>query len=299
MQLPEKKQGDLLVLAQSLLSALFPIATVASYKNLTPLVSLMYSSVFTALVFIIIYLFRPQWEEFKKPGVIKELFLVSLLIGVGFYGLYFFGLSKTSPGNASIIALMEIFFSYLFFHVWRKEEMDFRHIVGGLLMVLGAATVLFNKATEFKIGDLFVLVATTLPPLGNYFQQKLRKRVSTNTILIGRSVLTLPFLLLLCLLLREDLSWQTAKGSLWFLVINGAVFLGFTKILWLEGIHRISVTKANIISSISPVLTIFFAAAFLKQMPTFWQLFSFVPMALGLWMLIGQKPAAEAEMENV
>lgn len=298
MNLSSTQKGDLLVFSQSLLSALFPIATIVTYRNLTPLGSLAYSSVFTALVFFIIYLFRPQWREFLQPGVLKELIFVSLLIGVGFYGLYFYGLSKTTAGNASIIALMEIFFSYLFFHVWRKEEMDYRHVAGGLLMLFGALTVLFNKATDFQIGDIYVLAATALPPLGNYFQQKLRKRVSTETVLLGRSVLSLPFLLVLCIVLGEKLSWTAAQSSVWFLFLNGAVFLGLTKILWLEGIHRISVTKANIISSASPVLTLFFSAIFLKQPPTFWQLLSFIPMAAGLWLLIGQKPATEAEMEN-
>ncbi len=166
MNFSSTQKGDLLVFSQSLLSALFPIATVVTYRSLAPLASLAYSSVFTALVFAVIYSFRPQWREFLQPGVFKELLFVSLLIGVGFYGLYFYGLSKTTAGNASIIALMEIFFSYLFFHVWRKEEMDYRHIAGGLLMLFGAMAVLFNKAMQFQVGDVYVLAATALPPLG-------------------------------------------------------------------------------------------------------------------------------------
>ncbi len=299
MNLSKTKQGDLLIVIQAFLSSFFPIVAVLSYKSVSPMVSLFYSSFFTAGVFLLLYCFRPKWRELLIPGVIKELLYVALIIGVGYYGLFFWGLKYTSAGNASLIALMEIFYSFIFFHVFRKEQLDAGHITGGLLMLLGAVMVLFNKVSSFRVGDLIVLVAAALPPLGNYYQQKLRKKVSSETVLFGRSMLTLPFLGILAFAFRENLSPAIVSGNFWFLLLNGTIFLGISKIFWLEGIHRISVTKANIISSVSPAFTLLLAVYFLKQYPNWWQLLAFIPLGLGLWMLTKTKPVAEAEMENV
>ncbi len=297
MNFSKSRQGDWYILAQSLLSAFFPIVAVVSYKSITPLVALFYSSVFTAAVFFLWFLAKPKWREFWQKQVLQELLLVALLIGVGYYGLYFLGLKYTTAGNASLIALMEIFYSYLFFHIWKKEEFDAGHIAGGLLMLVGAVMVLFNKVSGFRLGDLIILVAAALPPLGNYYQQKLRKKVSSETILFGRSILTLPFLFLLAWVFKENLSWKVAEHSMWFLILNGTIFLGISKIFWLEGIHRISVTKANIVSSVSPAFTLLLAAVFLKQHPSVLQILAFLPLGAGLWLLTARKTLAEAELE--
>ena len=299
MSLSRTRQGDLLVLIQAVLYASFPIAAVASYKTITPFHSLFYSSVFTAGLFFLLFCFRPKWREFLIPGVFKELLLVSLFIGVGFYGLFFLALKYTTAGNASLIALMEIFYNYLFFHVWKKEHLDKGHITGGLLMLLGVVMVLFNEVSTPKIGDIIILFAAMLPPLGNYYQQKLRKKVSTQTVLFGRSILTLPFLALFVPIFGESLAPSVDKGVWIFLLLNGVVFLGISKIFWLEGIHRISVTKASILGSISPAFTLLLAAFFLKQPPNFWQILAFLPLGIGLWFLTSKKTIDEAEMESI
>ncbi len=299
MNLSKTTQGDLLILIQAFLSSFFPIVAVLSYKSVSPMVSLFYSSLFTAGVFLLLFCFRPKWRELFLPGVLKELFFVALIIGVGYYGLFFFGLKYTTAGNASLIAMMEIFFSYVFFYVLRKEKLDAGHITGGLLMILGAVLVLFNKTSAFRLGDLIILLASAFPALGNYYQQKLRKKISTETVLFGRSMLTLPFLAILAFAFKENLSPAIISGNFWFLFLNGAIFLGISKIFWLEGIHRISVTKANIISSVSPAFTLLLAAFILKQYPNWWQLLAFAPLGIGLWLLTKTNSVEEAEMENV
>ena len=73
-------------------------------------------------------------------------------------------------------------------------------------MLIGAVIILFPKSgLSFHAGDWIILVASAFPPLGNYFQQKLRKEVSSETILFVRSCLSFPFFFLLAYLLRENL----------------------------------------------------------------------------------------------
>ncbi len=70
-----------------------------------------------------------------------------------------------------------------------------------------------------------------------------------------------------------------------FLLANGVLIFGVSKILWLEGISRISVTKALALGSLAPLFTLFIAWIVLKQAPTAWQIASLAPFFLGVLLL--------------
>ena len=86
-------------------------------------------------------------------------------------------------------------------------------------------------------------------------------------------------------LLQAQASLADLRISLPYLIVNGILLLGLAKIFWIEGIHRISVTKATALSSITPLLTLLFAWIILNQAPTVWQLTSLVPLLLGVLLL--------------
>lgn len=172
--------------------------------------------------------------------------------------MYFLGLEYSSAGNAVIALQMQIFFSFLYFNIWKKEKLDFQHILGIIIMLIAALILLFPKHEGFQIGDLFVVVAVMFPPIGNCFQQKARKKVGSETIMFLRSVISFPFILLLAWSFGSIDPFEKVMDSLPLLMINGFVILGFSKILWIEGIHRISVTKAVSLESVAPFFTLFF-----------------------------------------
>lgn len=284
-QISEHRLGDFYVYLSSILWAIFPIITVLTYSTLEPLPSLALSTFFATLFFVVIVTIRKKWHEVWNIPALRDIFYVTMFIGVGFYVFIFMALKYTSAGNVSLVALLEILFSYIFFSVWKKEEYTLRHIGGSLLMIAGAVIVLLPNATTFNIGDFFVVIATMLAPIGNYFQRRARKQVSSETIMLVRSTLTVPIILVLALVLGQALRVSDAMGSLWFLLVNGILLLGLSKILWIEAIHRVSITRANALSSISPALTLLFAYLFLGQPPTMFQLTSFVPLVAGLYLL--------------
>ena len=166
--------------------------------------------------------------------------------------------------------------------------------MGSLLMVAGAATVVFGKTTGLNHGDFLILLACMAAPVGNYYQQKLRKVISSEAILFGRNLITLPFMLVLAWLFREKLSLLQFQQSFWFLLVSGFLLLGLSKLLWIEGIHRISVTKAVALESAGPLFTLFFAYLFLHQKPTSLQLLAFIPLAAGLLLLTYKKSSPVA-----
>lgn len=286
MSFSETRKGEFYILGEAVLWAFFPIVTIITYRAFSPMASLALGTLLAGAFFGAVMLARGRQREILNPKIYKQIFLVAFFIGWLFYGLFYLGLKHTTPGNAGIIALMEMFFSYLLFNVWRKESFSVGHTLGAGLMLVGALVILFPKqGLALHSGDFLVLAASACSPIGNLYQQKLRKTVSSETILFLRSVLTFPFFLLLAFVLGPGIAWRADHGTWLWLLFNGVLVLGLSKIFWVEGIHRISVTKAAALAAITPALTLLLAFVFLHQAPTVWQLLALGPMAAGLWLL--------------
>lgn len=284
----QERQGELFILAGASLWGLFPIITILSLNRLEPLTSLAWSTLCATVFFAIMISFRKRWREITNPTALKFILLNALFIGVLLYGFIFYGLQNTSAGNAAIIGQTEVFFSYIFFHLWRRDFIPPAHIIGAVLVLLGAVIVLSPSFTNLQIGDLFILIGLFFAPFGNFFQQRARKLVSSETIMFGRSAISVPVLFVGALLLGEHSGSTDLKYSFVYIGINGLFLLGLSKIFWIEAIHRISVTKANALSCINPLFTLFFAWLILHDTPTSWQLLSFIPMSVGV-LLLGTK----------
>lgn len=285
MSISEERKGDVAILIGGLLWGLFPIITVLSYRSIKPLTALAYSTLFSTIFFVVMLTIRGKWHELKRTDAWADIILTTLFIGILFYAFIFTGLKYTSPGNVSLIGLLEVFFSYLLFNVWRREYFSSSHIIGSLLMVFGAGILFFPQVDGLNKGDIFIVLSTIVAPFGNLFQQRARKKVSSETIMFGRSFLTTVSIFLIIQLFDEQAKIGEVRQGILFLIMNGVLLLGLSKILWIEGIHRISVTKANALSSITPLFTLIFAYIFLKQVPTIWQVVAFGPLFAGLILL--------------
>lgn len=288
----EKKErvGEFYILAAGLLWGLFPVITILTYNTLSPLVVLGWSQILAGILFGVVLTVRGTWIDVVNTRALKDMFLATLFTGILFYLLFFFGLMHTSAGNAGIIALAEIFFSFLLFNVFRKEAFPLVHALGAVAMLGGALIVLSPNLSSFHKGDIFILFATMIAPFGNFFQRRARTLVSTESVLFVRSLVAGCVVLVIAYFIgAEPFNVPFSMSVLALLLINGIVLMGFTKVLWLEAIHRISVTKANALSSVSPVMTLLFAYLLLKESPTEVQLLAIIPMSAGIYLLSRNK----------
>src|SRR3989338_5770078 len=241
----KERAGELFIFSEGATWGLFPVITVLSFKAVPSMISLALSTFFSSIFFLLIVLFRGKLHELKNILLWKYVLGIVLFIGVLFYAFYFWGLTKTTPGNAGLIGLFEIFTSYLLFNLIRKEHFSFESKIGATLMVLGAIIVLAPNFSSVNFGDLFILIATFCAPLGNLFQQKAKTIAYTEAILFLRSIIATPIIFLLAYAFEQHLVMSEVKESFLFLILNGLIILGLSKMFWLEGIARISVTKAN------------------------------------------------------
>jgi len=271
----------------SFFGAAAPVVAVLTYGTLPSLVSLAACLVPAVIFLAVVITVRKRWKEVFNPKLVPYIAGIVFFIGVLYYGIWYVGLSLTTPGNVSIITLSEVLTSFLFFNIFRKELFSRSYMLGAFLMLLGAGIVLFSNYDGTHRGDILIFVATLFPPIGNYFQQKARDIASSETILFLRNLFTIPVIVALALLLGMPIVLGDIYKMWPLLVLNGVLVFGISKVLWVEAIHRISVTKASALASLAPLLTMLFAWILLKQEPTIWQLASFVPFFLGVLLLTG------------
>ena len=285
MALSRERVGEMYITLEALLWGAFPVLTVLSQHRLAPLWSLAFSTLCAAFFFAALVGIRRHWHELRNRTALRDTLVMTLLLGVVYYVLFFVGLKYTSAGNASIIALTETLFSFLFFHVWRKEHIPVAHILGACLMLLGAAVVLYPNTKEVRMGDFLILAAGMVAPLGNLYTQRARKAISSETIMWVRNALSAPIIFIFAYVGQPSFSAVDFTASIPFLLANGILVFGLSKFLWVEGIHRMSVTKANAISGLSPLVALVLSWLWLGMPPTGAQLASFLPLFVGMILL--------------
>ena len=280
-----EKKGELYMFTSAFLWSFFPIITVLTYHKVPSLIALGWDTFFSAIFFLVLVAVRNRWHEFNSRYFWKYMFGTSIIIGVLFYGFYFIGLSKTTPGNATIIALTEVLTSFIFFNIYKKEIFSKSHIFGAVLMILGALFVLVPGYSGAHLGDFLVLLATIVAPLGNYFQRKARTVASAESMMFARCIISVPFIFILAKVLGMHSVPGGVYSTLPYLILAGVAFFGLSKYLWIEAIHRISITKASALASLTPLLTLLLAWLILHQVPTVWQVASLVPFIVGTLLL--------------
>lgn len=281
----EKKKGEWLVFWNNFLWSFFPIFVVLSLSQMTGLVSLAWSTVYATIFFFFLMIYRKSWHFLKSGTFWRDAFLVALFNSILFYGLYYWGLEYTTPGNASLISRFEILTSFLYFSLFHHERISKDHGIGMFLMIIGGLMVVFHDFSRLNPGDLFILLATISGPIGNYFQQKIRKISSVESMLFARYLISIPFTFLIAFGLNQKLGFSPSWNIFSLLFFNGFVILGLAQIFWVEAIHRITATKAIALSSAGPLMTIALAWLILRQVPTLPQLLAFIPLSLGVLFL--------------
>jgi len=284
-----EREGELFTVASAVLWGLFPILTILSFASLDPLRSLGWSTLFAGGFFAFLLTIRKGWNQLRRTQAWADI-LATTLWSTIYYFLVFWALQTTSAGNESIIALSEVFFSFLFFNIWRKEHISITHILGAVCTVVGAIIVLSPNVQVFNRGDMFVLLASAIAPFINFFQKRARKNVSSEAILFVRNTITGVTALALGVIIGRQVFGPEVQSALLVLGINGVIIFGLTKLFWLESIHRISVTKANALSCIAPFVTLLASWLLLGSAPTVWQLSAIVPMCLGVVLLGFRSP---------
>ena len=296
-RLSEQRKGELLAVAEITIWGFFPIVLSPKVNRISPLYTGAAATLLAVIPFALRMTAGKKWYELKERKAWLPMFLAGLLIGSCYYSLIFIALPRTSPANASLLLLMEIFFSVVFLAPVRGERLSARKTLGALFMLVGAGIVLAPEHYVFNSGDLLILLACAVAPLGNLSSKTARGLVSSDTILFIRSAIGGTFLLVLAWFLEPPPAKAELSHSLAFLIVNGFLMMGLSKILWLEAIHRIPIPKAVSIMALTPFVTIAAAVLLLDESLTVRQGAACLPIVVGM-LLLTQNDSAGARAEE-
>jgi drug/metabolite transporter (DMT)-like permease len=283
-------RGEFYALLGALLWSLFPIITTLALGVLSPLQAIAICSLLSAVFFAIVLTLRRTWRVPSRQ-CLRDLIIATVLLGIIFYVGIFVAIKYTTPGNAGILLLMEVLFSFLTLNLFTQHEpFVLPHALGGACMVLGVLVLLLPKASGWHLGDLIIIAATAIPPLGSVAMQRARKEVSAEFIMFFRSVVSGTVLLLISLAFDPLPSLAVlTPGFLMVLLINGILLFGVSKILWLEAINLLPITKTISICSITPFFTLIFSSMILDEQITRFQLLSLAPIIIGMALLMSAR----------
>ena len=191
----------------------------------------------------------------------------------------------TTAGNMAVIVFLQVLFSYLYFNVFGKEKMETIHLIGAVIMGAGALIILFPEDFAFNKGDWLILLSAAAAPIVNLYQKRARVYCSSETILGFRTVVGLPFVALLAYFLEPSVSYENFMSALPYMFLIATGIYVVSKIMWIEALNRMSITKLSAMLALLPVMTLFFAYIYLGEIPEFRQMMGIVPVLLGGYLI--------------
>jgi len=280
----QEREGELMMIGLSILESWFPILSIIAISSIGALHTYAFSLLVSLIFFLAIMLKKNLFIELKNKKAYKDLLLTSFWITT-LFSLVFIGMQYTTAGNMSVIIFLQLFFSYLYFNILGKEKIDLIHTIGAFIMGIGAIIILLPEDLNFNKGDWIILFAASIAPIANLYSKRARKFCSSETILGFRTIVAFPIVSLLAWIIEPQINLEAIQKALPQVIIIGLVIFGISKILWMEALHRISITKVSALIALVPPMTLFFAYLYLNEAPELRQIIGIIPVLIGGYLL--------------
>lgn len=280
----KEREGEWFMVGSALFESWFPIFSISAMAYVGALHTYAYSLVVALFFFLLIMYRRERFGELRNTQAYPDLLWTTFWI-TALFVLVFIGMRYTTAGNMAVIIFLQLFFSYLYFNVFGREEMYRVHLWGALIMGIGAIVILIPEDISFNRGDLLILAAAAISPLANLYQKRARNHCSSETVLAFRTVVGLPVVAIMAWFLEPAVSMEMLKKALPYIFLIGTLVYVGSKILWIEALHRTSITKVSAMLGLMPVMTLIFAYLYLGEVPQLRQLFGIIPVLVGGYLL--------------
>ena len=279
-----EREGELLMVALSILESWFPILSIVAMSYVGALHTYMYSLIIAFFFYMAIMYKRARFKELKNKAAYKDLLLTTFWITT-IFTLIFIGMRYTTAGNMAVIVFLQVLFSYLYFNVWGKEKMDNTHLIGAIIMTIGALIILIPDDMQFNKGDWLILLASAFAPIVNLYQKRAREYCSAETILGFRTVIGFPFVALLAYTLEPAVSYEDFMSALPYMFLIATGIYVAAKIMWIEALNRITITKLSAMLALMPLFTLVFAYFYLDEVPEVRQMMGIIPVLVGGYLI--------------
>ncbi|GIT99668.1 hypothetical protein TSL6_01750 [Sulfurovum sp. TSL6] len=280
----KEREGEILMVGLAILESWFPIFSIVAMSYIGALHTYMYSLLIALAFFIIIMYKRDRFKELKNKEAYKDLLLTSFWI-TSLFALVFIGMRYTTAGNMAVIIFLQLLFSYLYFNVFGNEKMHTLHVWGAFIMGMGALIILIPDELTLNKGDLLILIAAAIAPFANLYQKRAREFCSSETILGFRTLVGLPFIALMAWAFEPAVRYDAFVSALPSLLFIGILIYVVSKIMWIEALHRTTITKLSAMLGLVPMMTLAFAYFYLHEVPELRQVLGIIPVLVGGYLI--------------
>ena len=271
-------------------AANFIFAKVVLYE-VQPLLATGIRFLITALM--ILFLVKPP----KK--YMGQLFLLSLTLGIGHFGVLFIGMRFIDAGTTSLALMIEVPIASVLAAIFFREHLSLRLIIGtilaifGVFLIAGEPNILANPSS-FAL----ILVAAFAWGVANLQMKKLAK-VGSFTLNGWLCFFSMFHMFILSYFLEtnqievlKNISW-TAIGGIFYMVV-GSTMIGYG--IWYRLLGKYNVNQVVPIMLLLPVFTLMLSVIFLGEDVTMLKVLggSIILSGVGLVIIKKQKvdPAA-------
>ncbi len=288
----EERKGEIYMLLLSVLESWFPIFSLFSIALIGAMYSFALSVSVATVIFLALVIYQKKLPELFQKDARKDLLLTTFYINLLFI-LIFIGLQYTTAGNMAVIIFLQLLFAYLYFNVFGSDKLSPMHTAGAIVMSIGAVTVLIPDDLSFNKGDLIILVAAAVAPLANLYQKRARSYVSSESILTFRNIVALPVIFAIAYFSETMPTSDKLVEAAPYILAIGILVLGLSKILYIEALHRISITKVSAMLALLPLFTLIFAYFALSEVPNLRQVLGIIPILIGGYLITKPEKAAD------
>jgi drug/metabolite transporter (DMT)-like permease len=130
-----------------------------------------------------------------------------------------------------------------------------------------------------------------MAPIVNLYQKRAREYCSAETILGFRTVVGFPFVAALAYWLEPAVTWDAFTSAFPYMFLIATLIYVAAKIMWIEALNRITITKLSAMLALMPLFTLVFAYFYLNEVPEFRQILGILPVLIGGYFITKPIPS--------
>lgn len=284
-----ERVGEMFILLCVMFGALFPVFAPKSVLIIPPILFSGITQLIAGVILLLYIVIRREGFLRTRAGfwwTVGNALINSFIA----HTLVFVAAQTSDAITLTLLLQMEVVFAFMFFGILFGDRIDRYRLIGGLIVFFGTIFILFRGSFTPRMSDVLVLIATFLYPLGNYCSKKIAHIERPSAQLCVRGLISGSLLIVVGVAFERFTvpvysisSFVAVMASQWWLLlIQGVLYFGVSKVMWLEGLRRLDVSKATVFGTVTPAFGLIYAAIFLHQFPTVPQLFGFGFVFVGL-----------------
>lgn len=254
-----------------------------------------------AISWFILWLFsKLTLKERKLPKKAKWLSILAGIWGITIYFMFEnFGVSFTTPSQASILIATVPIFTIIIADIFRRKSSSFMLYLMSFVSFAGVSMIIVSNGFELKgdaLGDLLMLGAAISWGMYTLYINKLfnyDNLLTTVEMTKWGLIFLIPFSIIELSIERPDITTFFRADVILWLVFLGALCSGFGYLIWNYAVRSLGSRTSSSLIYLIPVVSVLADTMILKNIPSIWIYIGGVITMIGV--ILGEKIGKKEE----